>query len=198
MAHTAAHLNAVSFWWWQCNEYVLDIKIPDPPTFASLISLSGFCKRKATCFLLRQADDWKAILRYDKNTFENPACVTTRRPSILASISYSREIFEWFDKDHTHTRVTFARPVIRPSQAYQTQPARYYWNVCCWSFGISLSTCNCLARYHDLLKRWAALNQESDVIRDKNPCNCHTLHNAYTCMYDNVMWMHADQTYTEN
>ena len=29
----------------------MDIKIPDPPTSLSLISLNGFCGRKAPCFL---------------------------------------------------------------------------------------------------------------------------------------------------
>ena len=51
MAHTAAHLNAESFWWRQCSEQVLNIKIPDPPTSPSLITLNGFCGRKAPCFL---------------------------------------------------------------------------------------------------------------------------------------------------
>ena len=31
---------------------MLDIKIPDPPTSPSLISLNGFCGRKAECFFL--------------------------------------------------------------------------------------------------------------------------------------------------
>ena len=50
MAHTAAHLNAESIWWWQCNEWMLDIKkkyikIPDPPPSPSLINLNGLCGR---------------------------------------------------------------------------------------------------------------------------------------------------------
>ena len=51
MAHTTADLNAKSFWWWQCSESVLDIKIPERPTSPSLISLNGFCGRKAQCLL---------------------------------------------------------------------------------------------------------------------------------------------------
>ena len=42
MAHTAANLNAESFW------VRVRYKIPDPP---SLLSLNGFCGRKAQCFL---------------------------------------------------------------------------------------------------------------------------------------------------
>ena len=56
MPHTIAHLNAESFWWWQCNEMVLSIKFLTPPkknpTFPSLISLDGFCGRKAQCFFV--------------------------------------------------------------------------------------------------------------------------------------------------
>ena len=52
MSHTAAHLNAESFWRWQCSESVLDLKIPDPPTSPSLTSLHGFCGRKAPCLFL--------------------------------------------------------------------------------------------------------------------------------------------------
>ena len=48
MAHTAAYLNAESFWWWQCNKYVLDT--PPPSNSPSLISLNGFCGHKAQCF----------------------------------------------------------------------------------------------------------------------------------------------------
>ena len=64
MAHTVAHLNAESVWWRQCSESVLDVRIPDPPppqththtythahTSLSLVSLNGFCGRKAPCFL---------------------------------------------------------------------------------------------------------------------------------------------------
>ena len=63
MAHTAAHLNAESFWWWQCSEQVLDIKtIPDPPTSPSLISLNGFCGRKASCFQNAMESAWPFLL----------------------------------------------------------------------------------------------------------------------------------------
>ena len=34
---------------------LLDIKILDPPTSLSLISLNGFCGRKAQCFFLSYA-----------------------------------------------------------------------------------------------------------------------------------------------
>ena len=36
---------------------MLDIKIPDPPTSPSLISLNGFCGRKAPCFQLHAVFD---------------------------------------------------------------------------------------------------------------------------------------------
>ena len=56
-AHTTAHLYAESFSWWQCGELVLGIKYMTPPTplptSPSLISLNGFCGRKAQCYFGR-------------------------------------------------------------------------------------------------------------------------------------------------
>ena len=50
MAHTSAHLNAESFWWWQCNEWVLDIRFVTPQ-LPRPYYFNGFCGRKAKCFL---------------------------------------------------------------------------------------------------------------------------------------------------
>ena len=77
MAHTSAHLNAGSSWWWRCSELVLDIKIPDthPSTSPSLTSLNGCCGRKAPCFL---------------PSFPFSACSTSVLP-------------QWHVKEHTHS-----------------------------------------------------------------------------------------------
>ena len=51
MAHTAAHLNANNILVVTVLREGIRYKIPDPPSSPSVISLSGFCGRKAPCFL---------------------------------------------------------------------------------------------------------------------------------------------------
>ena len=68
---------------------MFDIKIPDPPTSPSLISLNGFCGRKAPFFLTKKrrdaAFDWsKFYFVVPVNSEENPALKTWLKFTVLA------------------------------------------------------------------------------------------------------------------